>query len=122
MKERSSVCEFAYSQTMNSFFKRFGIRVPVFGFAAGFIAAAIYVFLGGNTFLFVPRWAFIIFYPGFWTGGITYAFVDDAFPDGFAYWLGVAIGCVTVGMFYSVLASGIAFAVTRVQPNADDRL
>ena len=38
------------------------------GFGLGVVAASAYLLLGGEYFVFIPRWAEIVFYPGFLVG------------------------------------------------------
>lgn len=43
-------------------------RWALAGFGLGVVAASAYLLLGGEYFVFIPRWAEIVFYPGFLVG------------------------------------------------------
>jgi len=70
------------------------------GFGFGVVSAATYLLLGGDYLVFVPRWALIVFYPGFLAG----LKAND-------WGLGEA-SCKVVG----VLAVGLAYAALAALP------
>ena len=80
------------------------------GFAAGVVGGAGYLFLGGEYVFNVPRWASIVFYPGFFAGLLT-----------INHWhvgqlVALVIGVLAVGLAYALLAAlarGIWLAVGR---------
>ena len=49
-----------------------GLLTSAVGFALGITLASAYLLLGGNYFLFIPRWAVILFYPCFLVGNAAY--------------------------------------------------
>ena len=48
--------------------RRAVLRWALAGFGLGVVAASAYLLLGGEYFVFIPRWAEIVFYPGFLVG------------------------------------------------------
>ena len=70
------------------------------GTMIGLILSWLYLLTGGDTFLSVPLWAEIVFYPGFPVGWYCY----DLFGGNIS--LAFLFGSLSVGLFY-----GIAFVV-----------
>lgn len=73
------------------------IEIFCIGSMIGLIASWIYILAGGDTWLFVPVWAEIIFYPGFHIGLICY----DIF--GGNVYLALIFGSIVVGLFYGII-------------------
>jgi hypothetical protein len=74
------------------------VRWALTGFGFGVVAASAYLLLGGEYFLSIPRWADIVFYPGFLSGNAAYK------------WRLSLEACKVVG----VLAVGFAYAALAV--------
>jgi hypothetical protein len=81
----------------------------VIGFGLGEVASATYLLCGGDYSWFAPRWASVLFFPGFVAGYQVY--------EGTKYSLSTAevIGCLTVGVSYALLAAGLAYIVRLIQ-------
>ena len=76
--------------------------VALIGFGAGGLGGAGFLLSGGNYFLNIPRWASIVFYPGFFAGfwaaehlhvGVLVAQVIGVIAVGLAYALMAALAC-----------------------------
>ncbi len=74
------------------------VRWALAGFGVGVGSATAYLWLGGDTFWNVPRWATIVFYPGFTAG-------DQAYRWGLRKVGLVVVGVLAVGLAYAVLAA-----------------
>ncbi len=76
-----------------------GIGWLTFGGGAviGLAALLIYLLAGGSTFFLVPPWAEIAFYPGFYTGTLTYELCSSVL-------MGEIVGCLTVSLCYGLAA------------------
>ena len=68
------------------------------GFGVGVVSATAYLLLGGEYFLFIPRWAFIVFYPGFFVG-------DASYKWGLGQEAAKVVGVLAVGLAYAALAT-----------------
>ena len=66
------------------------------GTMIGLIASWLYLLAGGQTWLFVPLWAEIVFYPGFFVGGYSYNLSGNE-P------IAVLLGTLSVGLFYGIV-------------------
>jgi hypothetical protein len=73
------------------------------GFALGITLASAYLLLDGRYFLSIPRWAHIVFYPGFFVGYTTYDL-------GLSQNISIAVGVFAVGLAYAALAVLVRFA------------
>lgn len=73
------------------------------GFGFGAVSATAYLLLGGEYFLFIPRWAEIVFYPGFLAGNTAYRWrlSQEACK---------VVGVLAVGLAYATLAALARFA------------
>jgi len=69
----------------------------VVGFGVGVVSATAYLLLGGKYFLFIPRWASIVFYPGFFVGNAVYDW-------GLSEEAAKVVGVIAVGLAYGLLA------------------
>ncbi len=67
------------------------------GFGVGVVSATTYLLLGGEYFVFVPRWATIVFYPGFLVGFNAYVLGLREQPS-------QVVGVLSVGLAYATLA------------------
>jgi hypothetical protein len=67
------------------------------GFGVGVVSATAYLLLGGKYFLFIPRWACIVFYPGFTVGNAVYDW-------GLSQEAAKVVGVIAVGLAYGLLA------------------
>jgi len=86
----------ALSEATKQLLQKRKIEMFCIGFMMGLIASWIYLLAGGQTWLFVPSWAEIVFYPGFFVGGCSYnLFLGKP--------LAVLIGTLTVGLFYGTV-------------------
>ena len=81
-------------------------------FLAGFLLGAgtctIYLLSGGSTFLGVHPWAEVAFYPGFVTGYYAYDLVG--------YNAALTAGCISVGLFYGLVAVVLFRIFRRKKP------
>ena len=71
----------------------------LWGFAVGVLASSAYLLLGGEYLIFVPRWASIVFYPGFSAGywvAEHWRVADDTAK---------VIGVLAVGLAYALIAA-----------------
>ena len=95
------------------------LRWALAGFVAGVASSSAYLLLGGDYFLFVPRWAYIVFYPGF-VAGIA------AFDLGLRQEAPKVVGVMVVGFSYGTLFALVRFAwfavTRRSQPAEAGRL
>ena len=78
------------------------------GFGLGVVSASAYLLLGGEYLLFIPRWAEIVFYPGFLAGTAAYdlGLRQDA-PK--------VVGVLAVGFAYALLALLVRLAWSTVR-------
>jgi len=90
--------------------RRIGIAA-LCGFCGSVLAASAYLLFGGRYFLFVPRWALIVFFPGFWAGPWAHTHL------GLSIDAGVVVGVVTLGCFYAALAGLACVAWRACFPN-----
>ena len=67
------------------------------GFGVGVVSASAYLLLGGEYFLGIPRWAAIVFYPGFVAG-------LQANQWGLRVGPSQVVGVLAVGLAYATLA------------------
>jgi len=79
------------------------LRWALTGFGLGVVAATAYLLLGGHYFIFIPRWATIVFYPGFLVGNAVYKW-------GLSQEASKVVGVLTVGLAYAALAALARFA------------
>lgn len=79
--------------------KKLPLTIKVFcaGAIIGLIASWAYLLCGGDYWLFIPRWAEIVFYPGFIVGNYCY----DLFG---IESLAVVVGTLAVGLSYGILS------------------
>ena len=68
------------------------------GFSVGVLAPTIYLLFGGSDFWDVPRWATVLFYPGFWTGYYVHENIVHSKE------VARVAGCITVGVSYGGIA------------------
>ena len=73
------------------------IEIFCVGCMIGLIASWVYIIAGGDTWLFIPQWAEVIFFPGFFVGYSCYQIF------GSNIYLGLIFGSLTVGLFYGTL-------------------
>jgi hypothetical protein len=73
------------------------------GFGVGVVSASAYLLLDGEYFLFIPRSAYIVFYPGFFLGNAAYKW-------GLSQDASKVVGVLTVGVAYAALAILARFA------------
>jgi len=73
------------------------------GFGVGVVSASAYLLLGGEYFLFIPRWAEVVFYPGFLAG-------TAAYDLGLRQNAPKVVGVLAVGFAYAMLAALACFA------------
>jgi len=73
------------------------------GFGAGVASATAYLLLGGEYFWSIPRWADIVFYPGFLAG-------SQAYRWGLSEPTSKVVGVLAVGLTYAALAVMARFA------------
>jgi hypothetical protein len=73
------------------------------GFGVGVICATSYLLLGGEYFWNIPRWADIVFYPGFLAG-------RQAYHWGLSVPVSKVVGVLAVGFAYALLAVLLRFA------------
>ena len=73
-------------------------RAALAGFAVGVFSAAAYLLLGGEYLLEVPRWARIVFYPGFVAGDQAYQWVQQET-------IAKVVGVLTVGLTYALIGA-----------------
>jgi hypothetical protein len=64
------------------------------GLMVGLVASWLYLLAGGSTWLFVPLWAEVIFYPGFFVGGYCYYLFGNS--------IAILLGTMAVGLFYGI--------------------
>jgi hypothetical protein len=83
------------------------------GFVGGGLAAMTYLLLGGSYFGTVPKWASIIFYPGFLAGFNFYEHVTHSILSA------QVVGCVAVGLSYGILT--LAYCSALVGGTADNQ-
>lgn len=88
------------------------------GFVVGVAAASAYLLAGGSYFLFIPRWASIVFFPGFWAGNWA------ANHCGLSIGACKVIGVTAVGLAYAaiaVLAHWCCLAIRKIKFNVSPR-
>jgi hypothetical protein len=73
-------------------------RWALAGFGLGVVSATTYLSLGGEYFLFIPRWAEIVFCPGFLAGNTAYKW-------GLSQEACKVVGVLAVGFAYAALAA-----------------
>lgn len=88
---------------MRNYFKLNSVRAAVVGFATGLVLSVGYIMSGGSS-VWPPRWASILFSPGFAAGFFVYNHVSD---DNI---IPATIGCLTVAITYAIIF-GLLFAV-----------
>ena len=71
-------------------------RWALAGFGLGVVAASAYLLLGGEYFVFTPRWAFMGFYPGFLAG-------FKAYDWGLSEQSSKVVGVLALGLAYAVV-------------------
>jgi hypothetical protein len=77
----------------------------LFGVCVGCTASLVYMICGGDTFIFVPTWALIVFYPGFIAGNLAYKYVG--FEGAYV------VGILAVGISYGLIALVIRQLINR---------
>jgi len=73
------------------------LAAALIGFGVGGFSAAAYLLLGGDYFISTPRWADIVFYPGFVAGFKAYDLCRSE-P------VAKIVGVIAVGLAYGLLA------------------
>jgi len=73
------------------------------GFGGSVAAASAYLLLGGEYFVFIPRWAFIGFYPGLLAG-------FKAYDWGLGEAASKVVGVLAVGLAYAVMVVFVRLA------------
>ena len=73
------------------------------GFGVGVVSATAYLLLGGKYFVFIPRWANVVFYPGFLVGNAAYKW-------GLGQEASKVVGVLAVGFAYAALSVLARFA------------
>ena len=69
-------------------------RWALAGFGLGVVAASAYMLLGGEYLVFIPRWAEIVFYPGFLAGFQVYEW-------GLSQEASKVVGVLALGLAYA---------------------
>lgn len=88
------------SQRTSTLFKTHPVAMTfLVGGCIGLLAPVIYLTSGGNTFLSVPTWAIVVFYPGFYAGYTLY--------DALGYSGAVITGVVALVLSYGLISLGI---------------
>ena len=85
------------------------LAAALIGFCVGVVSAAAYLLLGGEYFLSTPRWADIVFYPGFAAGFKAYDLCRSE-P------VAKIVGVIAVGLAYGLLA-GLGRLAWRMMRN-----
>lgn len=86
---------------MKQLLTRRNLYPAITGFLLGALASTLYLLAGGEEgygFDAVPRWAFIVFFPGFLAGNAFYEYVTSDLT------LAKVIGVIAVGISYAVFA------------------
>jgi hypothetical protein len=73
------------------------------GFGLGILSSGAYLLLGGDYFWNIPRYARLLFYPGFAAGNRVYEW-------GLGLSLSQVVGVLAVGVAYGLTALFLAFA------------
>ncbi|HOY59859.1 MAG TPA: hypothetical protein PK640_17215 [Verrucomicrobiota bacterium] len=84
------------------------LRWALAGFGLGAVSATAYLLLGGEYFLFIPRWAEIVFYPGFLAGNAAYKWRLSQEAS-------KVVGVLAVGLVYAALAALVRVAWSAVK-------
>jgi len=71
--------------------------VALCGFVVGVTSGSAYLLLGGEYIASIPRWAEIIFYPGFFAGFRTFYMFHSEGPA-------KVIGVLAVGLTYALIS------------------
>lgn len=84
------------------------------GFAVGVVSGTAYLLLGGIYFFNVPRWAAVLFYPGFVTGYWVYD-----------HWnlrehTSKIVGVLAVGLTYALLGALLRWVAMRLRQRRDN--
>ena len=85
-----------------------------YAFLLGSFGASAYLLFGGDFLLWAPRWAYVVFFPGFVAGGNAH---DLGMADDAAKLIGIA----AVGLTYAglgALAHSLWLALHRPSPPA----
>ena len=75
------------------------VLAALIGFAVGILSGAGYLLLGGEYIFNIPRWASIVFYPGFFAGFWTYDHCHVSVL------VAQVIGVIAVGLAYALMAA-----------------
>ncbi len=84
------------------------VRGTLTGFGGGVVSAAAYLLLGVQHFPAIPRWADVVFYPGFF---VSYTVYDLGLSQNFFK----AVGVFAVGLAYAAVAAPARFAWFALQ-------
>ena len=74
------------------------VRWASAGFGVGVLSGTAYLLLDGEYFWSIPRWAYIVFYPGFFVGNAAYKW-------GLSQEASQVVGVLAVGLAYAGLAA-----------------
>ncbi len=70
------------------------------GFLSGLISSVIYFLSGGDVWLSIPDWAWVLFWPGFIIGEYSFNLLSTFGFEDFS----LIIGVLSNGIYYGVLA------------------
>jgi len=79
------------------------------GFSLGVLGGAAYLLFDGEYLFKVPRWANVVFYPGFVTG-------FQAYDWGLRETAAKIVGVASVGLTYALIAAIVRFVWLAVRP------
>lgn len=90
------------------------VRWALTGLGVGVVSATAYLLLGGKYFVFIPRWANVVFYPGFLVGNAAYKW-------GLSREVSKVVGVLAMGLAYALLALLVRFAWSATRKRAAKR-
>jgi len=83
-----------------SFVLRIMLKAFLIGVMAGLISSGLYILVGGGTWLFIPKWAWILYLPGFLAGFSWFEHYGSITLAHFVGW-------VTVGISYGIVSMAV---------------
>ncbi len=88
--------------------KKIKLKYIFVGFLSGLISSIVYVFSGGDVWLAIPSWAWVLFWPGFMAGEYSHYFLSDYGLED----ISLIIGFLSVAIYYGVFALIIYYIVS----------
>ncbi|MCK5708078.1 MAG: hypothetical protein KAI43_10535 [Candidatus Aureabacteria bacterium] len=93
------------------------LKIFFYGFVFGLISSIVYVFSGGDVWLSIPNWAWVLFWPGFIAGEYSFDFFYNHGLD----LIVLIISFLSISIYYGILALLINYIVSTLRKKCTEQ-